>query len=154
MKFITADEFNKQPKDIQNIFLDWWSCELYDIYAFSFDEENDKWCIAVCTAQKQADSINESKETNPIIPLLAEGQLRTFIESKTNGIVKNTQWNIEDSDITKRGYSIYLLKKDEYHVTHHFTDLGDDLLLAYWKVACMIAKEYTSQQHCTSKKNN
>ena len=141
MEFITVEQFKEQPKEVQEVFLDWWKCEPFNIYAWCWNLKDNKWSIESCCNQIQADTINKGKTIGDIIPLFTEGQLRKFIEDKSNGTVKLIQWHIEDSQISKRGYAIDILRKNEYHVTYHYKDLGEDLLKAYWKVACIVAKE-------------
>lgn len=141
MEFITVEQFKEQPKEVQKVFLDWWQPRVWDIFIFNTDEyDNSDSNIGVLASLKQI-SITRRRKGEYRIPLFTEDQLRKFIEDKTNGIVKLIQWNIEDSQVSKRGYAIDILRKNEYHVTYHYQDLGEDLLQAYWKVACMIAKD-------------
>ncbi len=120
MEFINPEEFKNQPKEIQKVFMEWWQPQQFDLYLFDkhflqivkkYDEDfilpykgNDVW-----------------EEKIHCIPLFTEGQLRKFIEDKTNKII-----NIEHFS---RGYEII-----------DYSELGNDLLQAYWKVACEIAK--------------
>lgn len=140
MEFIAVEQFQEQPKEVQKVFLDWWKCDFGDLYYFN----------------KNVGLINGDLECSlngdfdyfvriGAIPLLTEWQLRKFIEDKTDGIVKLVQWHIHDSQVSKRGYAIDILRKNEYHVTYHYKDLGEDLLQAYWKVACQIAKEVADE---------
>lgn len=145
VEFITAEQLKEQPKEIQKVFLDWWKPSNGDIY---LDVYMNNKVIECCHHIKfmNNEDINYMKEDNDAIPLFTEGQLRKFIEDKTSGIVKLIQWHIEDGQISKRGYVIDILRKNEYHVTYHYQDLGGDLLQAYWKVACIIAKEEVDGQ--------
>lgn len=102
MEFITAEQFLKQDKKVQEVFIDWWKPSMGDLYA---------WCYS-----------------GDRIPLLTEGQLRKFIESKTGAKY------IELEHYLKTGYDIYTENM-------LFEDLGNDLLQAYWKVAVQIAKK-------------
>ena len=131
MEFITVEQFKEQAKEVQEIFLEWWNQYISD-----YDLVQDENRIMLYKNYLERGYIE-----NDSYPLFTEGQLRKFIEDKTDGVVKNVQWHIEDDGVSKRGYSIYLLIKNEYRVTHHYIDLGEDLLQAYWKVACMIAKD-------------
>lgn len=142
MEFITVEQFKEQSIEIQKVFLDWWKPSVGDLYCneFLINFEGDK--IQKLEVVTNITDINYIKDVSEFLcVLLTESQLRRFIEDKTNGIVKLIQWHIEDSQISKRGYAIDILRKNEYHVTYHYKDLGEDLLQAYWKVACMIAKE-------------
>lgn len=140
MEFITVEQFKEQSKEVQKVFLDWWGANLsdFDLIGYIGNSTAYKECFPSLVRNVAIVCFEMGIE---IAPLFTEGQLRKFIEDKSNGIVKLIQWHIEDSQISKRGYAIDILRKNEYHVTYHYKDLGDDLLEAYWKVACMIAKE-------------
>lgn len=139
MEFITVEQFQEQPKEVQKVFIDWWKPQEFDIYAYKEGLKPRR------VTETDIEDIYNNEVYNVksgfAIPLFTEGQLRNFIEDKTLGIVKLVQWHIHDSQVSKRGYSIDILRKNEYHVTYHCKDLGEDLLQAYWKVACMIARE-------------
>ncbi|MDB1935258.1 hypothetical protein PMY12_18615 [Clostridium tertium] len=156
MEFITVEQFKEQPVGVQKVFLDWWNESRYDLVCLEWDATKElvnEMGINLEIGIKNKISTYEEIiiylnnleclgiENKELIPLFTEGQLRRFIEDKSNGIVKLIQWHIEDSQISKRGYAIDILRKNEYHVTYHYKDLGEDLLQAYWKVACMVAKE-------------
>lgn len=147
MEFITVEQFKEQSKEVQKVFLDWYNFDKYDLFYLKWEGAEKKWgateeIVSGATLNRHLKHLKRAN-SNIIntIPLFTEGQLRKFIEDKSNGIVKLIQWHIEDSQISKRGYAIDILRKNEYHVTYHYKDLGEDLLQAYWKVACMIAKE-------------
>ncbi|WP_394883726.1 hypothetical protein [Clostridium tertium] len=133
MEFITVEQFKEQPVGVQKVFLDWWKCEPFNIYAWCWNLKDNKWSIESCCNQIQADTINKGKTIGDIIPLFTEGQLRKFIEDKTNGKVE----------------SYYAW--DNYTIAIRNTGCGGDdpqcdteetnLLQAYWKLACMVAKE-------------
>lgn len=85
MKSIKAEEFLKQPKEIQEVFLDNIVLEHGDLYKDTAD----------LTVIESLDYINTSEEGtiyhsvkgnmsdySTIVPLLTEGQLREFIEDK------------------------------------------------------------------------
>lgn len=150
MEFITVKQFQEQPVEVQKVFLDWWKCDYGDLYYYNENPlkykdfkiiDNDLECEVY-------GDFDYFKKTG-VIPIFTEGQLRKFIEDKTNGIVKLVQWHIHDSQVSKHGYAIDILRKNEYHVTYHYKDLGEDLLQAYWKVACQIAKDI-----CKRKEND
>lgn len=146
MEFITMEQFQEQPSKVQKVFLDWWECDYGDLYYYNEDPLEYK-DVEIIDNNLECDLNGDFKYFKSIgpIPLFTEGQLRKFIEDKTNGIVKLIQWHIDDSQISKRGYAIDILRKNEYHVTYHYQDLGENLLQAYWKVACMIAKEEVNE---------
>lgn len=150
MQFIDIKDFNKEPKEVQKVFLDWWKPSICDLYVRN-ESPSDYQSL------KTSDSYTEfiiGKDSMEITPLLTEGQLRNFIEDKTGGIVKVIQWHIEDADIYKKGYSIDILAKEKYQVTHSYGDLGPDLLMAYWKVSCKIAKTHCENAIDKTKEDN
>ena len=117
MEFITAEQFLKEDKEVQEIFRNWWFKINELKIAFKIDFED----IIFINGETKKD----------IYPLLTEGQLRKFIEDKIKTKLRIIPTNI--------GYRIiYLPGKG--------TDLIDkcyegDLLQVYWKVAVQIAKE-------------
>lgn len=82
MKYISAEEFLQQPKEIQKVFLDWWQPEEFDIYV---NKELEKH--RVTQVDLEDDVCNYYLKTE-YIPLLTEGQLREFIEDKTSELAK------------------------------------------------------------------
>ena len=150
MKSISAEEFLKQPKEIQKVFLDWWQPEEFDIYV---NKELEKH--RVTQTDLEDDVCNYYLKTE-YIPLFTEGQLREFIEDKTSELAKaqcrmkieyKTKDEIEEN---KRGLNLIPLQSQEGYFIQitstefrggimKFHDLGTDLLKAYWQVACKIA---------------
>ena len=128
MEFITVEQFQEQPLEVQKVFIDWWQPEIGDIFQFAtVDFDNDDSTIGVISGKKQI-KIAEWGKGEYRIPLFTEGQLRKFIEYKKGKIV--------EVNLYCGGYSIVTAyRKCEIN------NLGKDLLQAYWKVACMIAKE-------------
>jgi len=133
MEFITVEQFKEQPEEVQKVFLDWWECEPYDLYAFPWNRRTNTWCIGSCSNQIQANSINKSKDIDINIPTFTEGQIRRFIEDKTGAKVISAISYDEQYIIAliKNNNELYEMKDTE----------EEDLLQAYWKVACIIAKE-------------
>lgn len=128
MEFITVEQFQEQPKEIQKVLLDWWQPEAGDIFQFvTVDFNNDDSAIGVLGSEKQI-KITQCGKGEYRTPLFTEGQLRKFIEDKKGEIV--------EIDLYCGGYSIVT----EYR-KFELGNLGRDLLQAYWKVACEIAKE-------------
>ncbi|NFH81739.1 hypothetical protein FDA09_16380 [Clostridium botulinum] len=115
MEYISEKEFRKQPMEVQQVIFEWWRPSKGDLF------ENDLiGGFGVITGEK--------KLKNGLIPLLTEGQLRKFIEDNINKKV----------DIIHYINEGYILVVDE---DIDYSNLGHDLLQAYWKVACEIAKE-------------
>lgn len=133
MEYISAEEFLKQPEEVQKVFLDWWEPSVGDLYScknkigfpHSVKRSEDDLIIAV------GSYIWEEK--SECIPLLTEGQLRKFIEDKTDSKVEIMY--------LKNGYSIRLSKNNPENINKTYSRLGDNLLQAYWKVALEVAKE-------------
>ena len=137
MKYISAEEFLKQPKKVQEVFIDWWQPSIGDLYCIKqrinlFDDTTQQILQTVSFNYDEA-SKNLMLVFNFIAPLFTEGQLRKFIEDKTNRIVElylnvYKQYNFMLVSRNSEEFILYESRKE-------------DLLQAYWKVACEIAKE-------------
>lgn len=139
MEFISTNEFLKQEEKVQKVFLDWWRPSVGDLYKWisnsTFEDVQVLNKSAIDTF-KYDEFINFKKDC---IPLLAEGQLRRYIEDKTDASFEiNFSEDVEAGEY-KRCMSMYSNKYDLYIGTYQ--DLDCDLLKAYWKVAIQIAKE-------------
>ena len=129
MEYISAEEFLKQPKEVQEVFKDWWKPQSSDLFQYKH-----LFNVVDCLCGEAISPFNEDYVVfkKECIPLLTEGQLRKFIEDKT-------KYKLEISYYEINGYDISLTDgKTNYF---NYLDLGRDLLQAYWKVACEIAKE-------------
>lgn len=137
MEFISVEQFLKEDKEVQKVFIDWWKPSTGDL----FKEGKGKYALykAVYISPNNIGdtdifcALSEDRfyKKEKVVPLFTEGQLRKFIEDKTG--VKY----IGLEHYLKTGYDIYV--EDMI-----FEDLGKDLLQAYWKVAVQIAKECES----------
>lgn len=141
MEFISAEEFLKQDDKVQEVFVNWWKPQLFDVYAYKKENKPHRVTDTDLEEVKENDFLS-CKNTG--FPLLTEGQLRKFIEDKTNCKMS--------CDIGEYGYQITLYKfnegnrGEEHEVDYyrHFSpmDLNTcNLLQAYWQVAVQIAKE-------------
>lgn len=132
MEFISAEEFLKQDKEVQKVFLDWFENEAcsYDIVVF----KNDLQYVTFYGDIEYQESFNYE---DSYIPLLTEGQLREFIEDKTKDIV------LFDCDDLGNNKNWYIHKTCKAYDVVGNENLGDDLLQAYWKIAIEIAKHQT-----------
>ena len=151
MKYIKAEEFLQQPKEIQKVFLDWWQPEEFDIYV---NKELEKHRVTQTDLEDDVCNYYLSVES---VPLLTEGQLREFIEDKTSELAKTkckmkieykTKDEIEESKSnsnlslqSQEGYFIQITSTEFMGGIMEFHDLGTDLLKAYWEVAYKIAYE-------------
>ena len=128
MEFISSEEFLKQNKKVQEVFIDWFgnNADSYDL---------------VCTDTKikyiSFYGDLEFGEKADYVPLLTEGQLRKFIEDKT-GCYIDISHNSMDTCIQLCD------KEDEYPIEEwEWQYLSNDLLQAYWKAAVEIAEHET-----------
>lgn len=136
MEFISAEEFLKQPIEVQKVFLDWWKPSFGDLFSTKviYDEidviiettENAIWGMNINFYDTEERYV--SKILKPF-PLLTEGQLRKFIE---DNCLKIEIQSYEDGEYTLTTF---------LHGSKHKQIDCDKLLQAYWKVALEIAKE-------------
>lgn len=167
MEYISAKEFLKQPKEVQEVFIEWWKPSIGDLYDYYYEEINDygegtenytlwrhdkvnktcvinEFCMCRNGIKNNKEDILEiiSEGAINITPLLAEGQLRKFIEDKV-GYMDITLNDIADNSGNKN-YEIecypYILFEG-FGDSKVFNIWADNLLQAYWKVAVQIAKE-------------
>lgn len=136
MEYISAEEFLKQPREVQNVFNEWWAPEKNDLY---FDESDET--VGECF-DHELEGIYYSYRDNmsyreDINPLLTEGQLRKFIEDKMKGKI-----NIDYNKLNGYGFLICGFNGRILF----YNALGADLLQAYWKVVIEIAKEELSNE--------
>lgn len=78
MKFISAEEFLKQPREIQVEFLNWWQPSVGDLFCY-YEKHKHNHIEVDCIKSK---NILITIPFTRIFPLLTEGQLREFIEDK------------------------------------------------------------------------
>jgi hypothetical protein len=131
MEFITVEQFKEQPVGVQKVFLDWWKPSNGDIYLDVYKNNNVIECCHHIKFMNNED-VEHMKVDNDAIPLFTEGQLRRFIEDKTGHKV--------DCCFYGEKYDINTCEDDGLYIKK-YEDIDDDLLQAYWKVACMVAKE-------------
>ncbi|WP_334686098.1 hypothetical protein, partial [Clostridium tertium] len=125
--------------EIQKVFLDWWKPEIGDLATGRYAN------IVAISSQRDIDAVKIYKGEPYAIPLFTEGQLRKFIEDKTNGLL-----DVECNDLND-DYYFYTIRIFEIKELEYGKEFGEilieeyieceDLLQAYWKVACMVAKE-------------
>ena len=134
MEFISAEEFLKQPEKVQKILKDWFkdNIEFYDLYTTIKYSD-----VIIIRNEKQIKAIKEYGIKDNVIPLFTEGQLRQFIEDKTEGRVGN--------EYCLNGYTIYLwgeltTENDANSIDDYWETERNDLISSYWDVACEIAK--------------
>lgn len=130
MEFITVEQFKEQPVEVQKVFLDWWETNLseVDLIGYIGKSEAYKECFPSLVRNVAVKCFEMGIE---IIPLFTEGQLRKFIEDKLNIKVQSM------FDLFSSEYALLINAKGNMLVRTG----TDDLLQAYWKVACMVTKE-------------
>lgn len=127
MEHISAQEFLKQPKEVQKAFLDWYKPQIGDLAIDKYSE------IGVVKSEKDIKALNKYKGCGNIIPLFTEGQLRKFIEDKT----KETTC----TGITCGGDRFIETENENFTAIRREQIMDKDLLMAYWKYACRLIKE-------------
>jgi hypothetical protein len=132
MKYISVEEFLKQPEEVRKVFIEWWQCEIGDLFAFDGDDDRDLNILQVVGSENQITMTKVNKGESRI-PLFTEGQLREFILDKTKMHcveVKMVYSSFKHTIIIRNG--------DLYW---EFKEVDRDLLQALWKVALKVAKE-------------
>lgn len=149
MEFINVEEFLKQPKEVQKIFLDWWKPSVGDLFLIerttSFNGDKHNFIECFLTGFEVTD-LTETERKRIICPLLTEGQLRKFIEDKT-GFTMSCRFEEYDSPYINDACYIVLYNKKSHKVEHTHEIEVDDLLQAYWKVALKVAKESVENEY-------
>jgi len=130
MKYIKAEEFLKQPKEVQKVFENWWQPNVGDLYCNIYNNQQENvLVINKCQLDFSKSFKDDIKQFGCI--LFTEGQLRQFIENKTG--YKATLVHPSSSPIEIWLYTDKGIKRissiDKF-----------DVLQAYWKVALEIAK--------------
>lgn len=138
MEFITVEQFKEQPKEVQEVFLEWYNFDKYDLFYLKQEGAEKKWGVTeeIVSGATLNRHLKHLKRANSniinTIPLFTEGQPRKFIEDKTGHKV--------DCCFYGEKYDINTCEDDGLYIKK-YEDIDDDLLQAYWKVACMVAKE-------------
>lgn len=134
MDYIEVEQFLEQPEKVQKSLREWFKGNMqpYNFYKTTGKRSD----IIFIKDKSQIEVIKDF--INDVIPLLTETQLRRFIEDKTGGKVDLAFF---DEDEEHKGYLIEVWTYKPYERIKKFEYLSDDLLQAYWKVACMIAEE-------------
>ncbi|WP_346962011.1 hypothetical protein, partial [Clostridium sp.] len=142
MEFISSEEFQNQPKEVQKVFMEWWKPSIGDLFIIekttSFNGDRHDFVECFLTGFEITD-LTEREMKKIKCPLFTESQLIKFIEDKTDCIISELSLN-------KNGYTLIIGYKTEYidgepRTKKIFRNLKSDLLQAYWKVALEVAKE-------------
>lgn len=124
MRYITAEQFLEQPKEVQKVLLEWWKPEIGDVFALMCDSENS---VCVVNSAKLAEITNRNKG-DVRIPLLNLQQLIEFIDKEDKEPLQMEFW---DSEMVCYGDR----EMDE--------EIG--LLNNLWTIACEIAQEVANE---------
>ncbi|NFF75964.1 hypothetical protein FCV38_02925 [Clostridium sporogenes] len=135
MNYISAEEFLKQDRTIQNVLSEWWKPKVGDLTQLveEWDYINDKLYFSPIMMIDE-EYLNVFRKTKyEYIPILQIHHLIQFIEDKTNEKFKL------DYDV-KNGYNICFYNYDDIWTYKH------NLLQALWQVVCKIAQEEVNNQ--------
>lgn len=148
MNYISAEQFQEQPKKVQEVLLKWWKPSIGDLFTWiknNDEHENDLRKIECCNSENIVERTNNFKGISygDRIPLLTEGQLREFIGDKTKGIA--SIGGLDDCH-----YGMLVMVKDSIETCKDGDGLpyfskGKDILQLYWQVACKIAEEIANE---------
>jgi hypothetical protein len=137
MEYINAKEFLNQPIEIQNVLIEWWNPSKGDLLYPDYDEKGTNFMNIVVDYDNELIKIRNGSnlwyEKDRSLPLFTEGQLRKFIEDKTNcnlGILPNSTFN-----------ELYLANRDNLRRTVKEFIGSKDILRAIWELACEVIKE-------------
>lgn len=134
MEFITVEQFQEQPLKVQKMLMDWWKCDYGDLYYYNEDPlEYKDFEIINSNLECDLNGDFDYFKSIGVIPIFTEGQLRKFIEDK---LEMKIQCEIHPLTLDY----IILVKNNSGNKVWMHTG-KEDLLQAYWKVACMIVKE-------------
>lgn len=127
MKFIADQQFLKQPKEIQEVFMNWWKPQIGDLYMWEYYDEEYKNIRVVRPNSKNM--LNGTWATDMGIPLLTMEQLLDFIKDTNKFYIVMTQfkhnhWNI----VLENGYV--------------FKSTKLDLLQSLWQLSVEVTKQY------------
>ncbi|WP_291566811.1 MULTISPECIES: hypothetical protein [unclassified Clostridium] len=136
VNYISKEMFLEQSEKVQDELLNWWKPTIGDLYCCT---NNGVLKVIDCDTFSEYEIQGSLKETihcynsiyDRIIPLCQMHQLVYFIENKTTCRVDMTYYD-------EIGYDIFLLKHGE--IAYHYEDLGQDMLMALWQVACKVAE--------------
>lgn len=138
MDYITAEQILEQPMEVQKVLKEWWygnNPSRFDVVSFHDGDYRYNCILQDLTKYPNNFCVLDNLESGGLIPCFDEGKLRKFIEEKLNEIF-----------IIKHIVGEKLKYVFEFGMNTIF-ELGtcavyaDNLLQAYWQVACEIAKE-------------
>ena len=128
MKFVTPEKFLLQPKEIQQVFLNWWKLAIGDLYSYKEIDLHDRIRCKCIRSEGHLMNLNVIHAKDGIIPLFTERQLRDFIEEQTESFIEVRQYD-------GKKY-LYLYSEFLGECEQEF----QDLLGGYWQMAVSTAK--------------
>lgn len=131
MEYISTEDFLKQPKEVQKVFLKWWQPQKGDIYCNIFNNQQNNVLVINDIQLNISSFANDIKQFG--FPLFTEGQLRKFIESKTKETVYTGTTCGGDRFIETENENFTAIRREQI--------MDKDLLMTYWKYACRLVKE-------------
>lgn len=138
MKYIKANQFLSQSKDVQNKFLNWWKPSIGDLYTYTIENEQDYSEVSCVTSLNVAKQTERNKGVR--IPLLTEGQLRKFIEEYTKSKVM-IEYTSCRNIVIKTCIEDEVTGSLRYNRKFIFPTNKFNLINSYWQVAINIVKE-------------
>lgn len=128
MEFISPEKFLLQPKEIREVFLDWWKPTIGDLYSYKEIDLHDRIRCKCIRSEGHLINLNVINAKDRLIPLFTEGQLRSFIEEQTESFIEVRQYD-------GKKY-LYLYSEILGECEQEF----QDLLGGYWQMAVRTAK--------------
>ena len=140
MEFITAEQFLKEDKEVQKVFINWWKPSLFDLYCYKDDLKIRR--VTETDLQDISNNYLYNPKSKFAMPVFTEGQLRKFIEDKTRSYFSCEIINpLVNEEGFRFVFEFYSGKEFKYNEKLKKEIYAIDLLQAYWKVAVQIAKE-------------
>lgn len=139
MEFISAEEFLKQDKKVQEVFIDWWEPSEFDVYSIKEDLSSHRVCKSDIEDYKNDELYNI--KSGYCIPLLTEGQLRQFITNNNEKSLR-INWSSWNNYNNRKTFNYEFILSEWGEIGNVYeVNYCEDLLQAYWEVAVQIAKE-------------
>jgi hypothetical protein len=132
MEYISAEEFLKQDKEVQKVFLDWWKPSIGDLF-YSLDRRYDFKIERIEAIFDDSTLFDTQENKGYYKPLFTEGQLRKFIEDHGFRILEVSRGSYTDN------WYIKISNNNEFDIRN--SKGNENLLLVYWEVALEIVKE-------------
>ncbi|AXG97770.1 hypothetical protein [Clostridium botulinum] len=135
MNYISAEEFLKQPKEIQGVLLEWWQPQRFDLFNTVYGDTsvNGYFQGKLYYSRKCGGTIlEESYLKKNATPLFQMHQLIEFIEDITNCKIINIYYFDKGN--------CYNITLENNEVAKTIESSKNNLLYALWEVACNIVE--------------